>query len=580
MAGLRRRLLCLAAVVCGLVPAALAASREVVFALDLSGSISEAEMQLEINGLKNTVSQVIPRDGSVRVGIVVYSDRARVLLPLTPVTASSTASIIHPALDSVATHEYRWGATNITDALFKSRTLLGGPGSITTADYIILVGDGEDTRTSPDQVFDECQACLNAGVRVCAIAVGATPAGAAQLRMVAEHTGGEFGEAAQFSEFDPICADCLGIIATPRGRMDTSRKGSLLVYSNVEVRWDAGGNVIQDTFLELTNDYPDSVAVQLYFLNGDAPSAIEPGWNKLDNVIYLTQDEATYWSAASGLPKGVSPWSALDPGPPPGRPDVDVPGTRVLRGVVYAWAVDRFNGQIRWNHLSGKAMIVNYQDTSAAEYPVWAAQAMGVEHGARVGLGGVLRLNGLDYEQAPDQLILDFVASGSVAFSGGGALVGVDTDLTLHPVSVDFRQETAGPVLTKARFDIWNENEVRFSNTEVCVNCWHQQLLSAYASIPNHFLLGNLQTNKGKARIDGIASQAVCGPQSINAALIGVAVRELGFDGGQRRGLTAEALVGAGDEAAQILYDVLTGPSEVRERAIGFEGEIPAEKIR
>ncbi|MBK8914887.1 MAG: VWA domain-containing protein [Phycisphaerales bacterium] len=574
------RVVGLVGLVLGYLSSAAAASREVVFALDLSGSISESEMQLEINGIKNTVSEIIPRDGSVRVGVVVYSDRARVLLPLTPVTTSSIATIIHPALDSVATHEYRWGATNLADALFKSRTLLGGPGSVTTADYIILVGDGEDNRTSPEAVFNECEASLNAGVRVCAIAVGATPAGAEQLRMIAEHTGGEYGEAAEFSQFDPICADCLGIIATPRGRMDTSRKGSLLVYSNVEVRWDAGGNVIQDTFLEMSNDYPDSVAVQLYFVNGDLPSAIEPGWNILDNVIHLTQDESTYWSAATGLPKGVSPWSALDPGPPPGRPDADVPGARVLRGAVYAWAVDRFNGQIRWNHLSGKAMIVNYADASAAEYPVWAAQAMGVEHGLRVGQGGVLRLNGLDYEQAPDQLILDFVASGSMALSGGGALVGVDTDLTLHPVSVDFRQETTGPVLTKARFDIWNENEVRFSNTEVCVSCWHQQLLSAYASIPNHFLLGNLQTNKGKARIDGIASIAVCGPQSVNAALIGVSVRELGFEGGQRRGLTGGALVGAGDEAAQILYDVLTGPSEVRERASTLDGESIFESIR
>lgn len=353
-------------------------------------------------------------------------------------------------------------------------------------------------------------------------------------------------------------------------RVSASKKGSLLIYSDVEVKWNAAGQVIQDTFIEMTNDYPDAVAVQLYFVNGDAPTATEPGWNWLDNIIHLTQDEPAYWSAASGLPKGVSPWAALDPGNPPGRPDPDEPGVRTLRGFVYGWAVDAQDRQIRWNHLTGKATIVNYADSSAVEYGAYAFQAYAQNHGDLVGPAGCLHLDGYYYDYGFAQLLIDFYAAGSVALSGGGNVVGVDTDLTLHPVSADLRQDGNGAIITKAKFDIWNQNEVRFSNTEKCISCWDQQLLSAYASLPNHFLLGNLQTQKGKARVDGIASTVVCGEESVSASLLGVAIRQLSFNGGQEKALAGGNLVGQGTESAAIYYDVITAPGEATQNGNSF----------
>lgn len=349
-------------------------------------------------------------------------------------------------------------------------------------------------------------------------------------------------------------------------RVSASKKGSLLIYSDVEVKWNAAGQIIQDTFVEISNDYPAAVAVQLYFVNGDAPTATEPGWNWLDNIINLTQDEPAYWSAASGLPKGVSPWSALDPGNPPGRPDPDEPGVRTLRGFVYGWAVDAQDRQIRWNHLTGKATIVNYADSSAVEFGAYAFQGYANNHGDRIGEAGHLALDGYYYDYGFAQLLIDFYAAGSVALSGGGNVVGVDTDLTLHPVSLDVRQDGNGAILTKAKFDIWNQNEVRFSNTEKCISCWDQQLLSAYASLPNHFLLNNLQTQKGKARVDGVASSVVCGEESVAASLLGVAIRQLSFNGGQEKALAGGNLVGQGTESADIYYDVITAPGETHEQ--------------
>ena len=109
----------------------------------------------------------------------------------------------------------------------------------------------------------------------------------------------------------------------PQDRVSATEKGSLLIFSKVEIRWaDAGGgnyNVIQDTFLDLSNDYPQDVSVQMYFVNGDPPLEAEsgerahPGWNWVDNEIMLTKNEPTYWSALTGAPKGVSPFTVLDP---------------------------------------------------------------------------------------------------------------------------------------------------------------------------------------------------------------------------------------------------------------------------
>ena len=59
--------------------------------------------------------------------------------------------------------------------------------------------------------------------------------------------------------------------------MSGSEKGSLLIFSKVEIRWDSMGNVIQDTFLDISNDFPDDVQVQMYFINGDPPLAAESG---------------------------------------------------------------------------------------------------------------------------------------------------------------------------------------------------------------------------------------------------------------------------------------------------------------
>jgi Prealbumin-like fold domain len=221
---------------------------------------------------------------------------------------------------------------------------------------------------------------------------------------------------------------------TPGNRTSTTQKGSLLVFPKVELKWDASGNLIQDTFIELTNDYWQEVRVQMYFVHGDVCI-----W--ADNSFRLTPNQPSYWSVATGNPAGVSPFTVLGdrcPDRDPGNP-----GGKRLRGYVVAWAVESDTGaEIDWNHLLGDAVIVNYREASAWEYSPWAFQSLpDVEVGQTLlAPFGQLDLDGTEYQFAPDQLLLNFFASGTVLDNGASGTVSIDTDLTLWMALQDFRQ--------------------------------------------------------------------------------------------------------------------------------------------
>jgi hypothetical protein len=385
-------------------------------------------------------------------------------------------------------------------------------------------------------------------------------------------------------------------------RNSTVKKGSLLIFSKVELRWDAAGKLTQDTILTLVNDFTRDVDVKLYFVNGDAPTEAiyaddlqtilveraHNGWNQVDCGIELTENESTYLSMANGG-GGCQRFTILDPGTPPGRPNLEPDGGRVLRGFVIAFAVDENQAEISFNHLTGHADLINYSLRSAWEYQAMAFAAINPTVGAPTdGTPGQLNLDGVEYDSAFNQLIFDFFAVGSTALSNGGITVMLDTDLTLHPVSTDLRQDSCGPITTKAHFDIWNANEEFRSGTTRCITCWDQTLLSAYSvgnGDDNNFIRADLDTDKGKARIDGMES-IECDDLFIDdffellidrydvredcyynlndsqaAALLGVAAKVLSFSGGATgKTYAGMNIVGSGNESAQILFDIPQGP--------------------
>jgi hypothetical protein len=314
------------------------------------------------------------------------------------------------------------------------------------------------------------------------------------------------------------------LAADQNDRVSASEKGSLLIYPKVEVRWDAAGNLTQDTFITICNDWNADVDVMMYFVSETCTD--------IDNMITLTSNEPAYWSVASGLPKGVSPWTAL------GEPydDPEGSGALIMRGYIVAWAINEDYEQISWNHLYGGATIVDYLNGAAWEYTAYAFQALNVDHGDVVGTPGTLELNGGGmngdepaYDQGFQILLLDFFASGTHAFSAS----------------------SPGPRETITRFDIWNEDEHGFSGARWDFIKWTEVLLG---DIHPHFLVVNLQSDMGRARISGTEDG-----DTINESLLGVAAKILTFDGAEV-GYSGKPLTGAGAMAATIKYDVLEPP--------------------
>lgn len=366
-----------------------------------------------------------------------------------------------------------------------------------------------------------------------------------------------------------IGAFCLALVAPgafgdPNDRVSAVEKGSLLVYPKVEVRWtpekDQGYVLKQDTFLTLNNDWNANVDIHAYFVLETCVS--------VDNTFRLTNNQPIYWSALTGKPKGFSPWTVLgDPyKDPEGSPDI------ILRGYIVLWAVDDDPNQvtqIRWNHLYGGATIVDYINGTAWEYNAYTFQVVNdsIANGDPVGTAGEIKMDGKDYAYGFSQLLLDFYATGSRAFAIKGYDIIHDTDLTLMILSQDLRQDSNAPYYTKAKFDIWNSNEVGLSEQYLCLLKWDQRRLYTHGG---HFLVENLQTDKGRARVTGMKSTVCDRPPYMitdNYSLLGVASKYLifGRDGDDPRVVASGGnLFGSGKMAATILYDPPTGPPEIK----------------
>jgi hypothetical protein len=348
-------------------------------------------------------------------------------------------------------------------------------------------------------------------------------------------------------------------VPSPIDRVAVGVEGSLLVFPAVDVKWSVNGTWIhQDSFVELVNDSDEPVTVRLYLVNGDPPLDASPfigerahlGWNHLTEDIVLTPHQPTYWSASTGAPVGLPAWTELDPGSPNGRPNPDGSSTRVQRGFIYAWAVNNAGEEIRHDHLSGRVTTINYVENTGWEHDAYAFRVAdpAVAPGEPTGTPGVLHLDGNEFVACFNQLMLNFQAVGSDAYSSLRTVI-TDTDLTLFPVSIDLTSATDLPVITKAHFTVYNMNEVQFSGAHRCVTGWDQTLLSDYG-IPNHFFIANLQTDQGWARIEGFESMLCWGSE--DAALLGVAARQLTFDDDFAIDTTGSTFSGRGIEAATI----------------------------
>jgi hypothetical protein len=153
--------------------------------------------------------------------------------------------------------------------------------------------------------------------------------------------------------------------------------------------------------------------------------------------------------------------------------------------------------QISWNYLYGTAMLLESFVPWATEYTAFAFAARNVAFGGAVitppDTGpGTLVLNGsftdIGYDACPAYLNFNFFPEGASVDPPTTDFVAGISDLALSPCKQDFRQDN-GPICTKAKFDIWNENEIKFTGAYQCIKCWFEGILSEIGS-PNQVWRG------------------------------------------------------------------------------------------
>ena len=215
--------------------------------------------------------------------------------------------------------------------------------------------------------------------------------------------------------------------------------------------------------------------------------------------------------------------------------------------------------------------------------------------GKEVGTGGDIVLSGADkqFDACPQYLLFNFFSlaeTKDVAIDGEGQTVRFNkTDLTLVPCKQDLRQDRI-PTCTKAKFDIWNENETKYTGAYQCLKCWFEGYLNEIGTVRDansgkatgvggeKFVYSELHTMMGRMRATGVSSTVcnnifktpdnVYGPgvdkckSQVASPLLGITSTWIDFSRNSYE-LTAATGAGAGwGEASHILWDVQEIPPE------------------
>jgi hypothetical protein len=237
--------------------------------------------------------------------------------------------------------------------------------------------------------------------------------------------------------------------------------------------------------------------------------------------------------------------------------------------------------QVRWNHLSGVATVVTFADADASQakqgfkYNAWAftarsATAIPPADGTAVGTAGNLVLSGANdngvYDACPQYLIGNFSPSGA---SLGGVRY-LDNDLNVSICKQDLRQDFT-PHFTKIRFEVWNEQEVKFTGSYQCVDSVSSFGLdpsdAAGLVAPENFTFNTLRTTNAMFHATGIASTQCAGSE--NTGIVAVLTTSIGIGDATEDAELGNTIHGAGvavnSSTGFVLWDpqsaiVPTGP--------------------
>jgi hypothetical protein len=288
----------------------------------------------------------------------------------------------------------------------------------------------------------------------------------------------------------------------------TSKKGSLLVFPKIV------NTPTVDTYIFIGNDSTIGTYVKCYWM--DENQSIE------DFEFQLTMNQPLVFRASDNV-KG---------------PAFNSPAAGAL--TCWAEAISTPGSDVgylkfqKFDHLYGYAMIKNLAVGGAVVF--YNATAFAVTNGAIPAnycdsTSCWLRLEGSGFIDAcPKYLVTNFVTGFNDILPTYKAGRSAGADLALWPCKQDLRQDRK-PTCTKAKFDVWNESEVKFTGAYQCFKCFFEGYLDELGMGPDYaagsdgakalrygrgpafgpdkFWGDRLKTATARLRVEGIAS-SVC----------------------------------------------------------------------
>jgi len=375
-----------------------------------------------------------------------------------------------------------------------------------------------------------------------------------------------------------------------------TQKGSLLVFSDIRVD-DVLGNLANspaaapfNTLVRIQNDGSSDVDVKCYWMDGHK--------NRVDFIIPITRNQAVWFDARTGrgtYQVNVFPTGAANgftagnrhPFLEAGGAVAAAPAANAVgdgfgpyrRGVLACWAIDNAaQNQVKWNHLSGTATV--YNGATAYEYAAYAFYVPTGADLAAVGTAGTLNLNGLEYDACPIYQIGQFTPN-TFAGTGYGTTFGATAPntppqpagnpaapavswnrLALTGCSLNLNQDWT-PVWTKWQFDLWNEDEVKFTGAFECADSWHETdfregitpqndgtnpvppgFVDGIDSAAQNFSFNTLLSYAARYRVQGIKSTQCERTKGSSSTVAAVTTQAVGVLAVQSSWLTSGDLVG------------------------------------
>lgn len=276
---------------------------------------------------------------------------------------------------------------------------------------------------------------------------------------------------------------------------NTTQKGSLLLFPKIVTYGeDPDEPPLVDTIITIGNDNVIDVYLKCYWV--DENQTVE------DFQFRLTANQPIAFSAWGN--------SAINAEAAPGL--LELPTFQNKVGQLVCWAVDAGDStQIQFNHLYGESLIIA-TPLFTAPIPAWSFRALKDPRPVSGGVAGQIPLDGDTYDACPKYLIANFTPSGQ-GFPGG------NPELTLAPCRQDLRQDRI-PTCTKAKFDVWNFNEVKFTGAYQCLKCWYEGFLDEIGDDPHQkgpghggekFAYNSLKSFAARFRVQGIYSTVCVG---------------------------------------------------------------------